>query len=161
MWTDGSQPTLLASFLTSSTTRASNHMNIQDLQRSQGGALWGWKDPMIHEIERSAPTPLTSSMYLFLQLCSSRKWTARAKDAKTAFLQSRPTTRRRKLACRMPKDETFPGYDWRQLILLLTEVYGLVSGPAWWRRSFLELCVQELKYRVNVYDRCVLTLDGP
>lgn len=61
----------------------------------------------------------------------------------------------------MPKDETFPGYDVRQLILLLTEVYGLVSGPAWWRRSFLQLCVTELKYRVNVYDRCVLTLDGP
>ena len=121
----------------------------------------GWMDPMIHEIERSAPTPLTSSMYIFMQVCASRHWEARVKDAKTAFLQSKPTTRKRKLACRMPKDETFPGYDPRQLILLLTEVYGLVSGPAWWRRSFLELCVKELGYRVNCYDRCVLTLDGP
>ena len=120
----------------------------------------GWKDPMIHEIERSAPTPLTSSMYLFMQLCASRKWVAYSKDAKTAFLQSRPTTRTRKLACRMPKCETFPGYDPRQLILLETEVYGLVSGPAWWRRSFLELCVKEMGYRVNCYDRCVLSLDG-
>ena len=120
----------------------------------------GWEDPHIHEIERTAPTPLTSSMYLFLQLSASRKWSARAKDAKTAFLQSRPTTRKKLLACRMPSDEAFPGYGEDQLILLLTEVYGLVSGPAWWRRSLLEILVKELGYRVNVYDRCVLTLDS-
>lgn len=42
----------------------------------------GWEDPHIHEIERAAPTPLTSSMYPFLQLSASRKWSARAKDAK-------------------------------------------------------------------------------
>ena len=120
----------------------------------------GWEDPHIHEIERTAPTPLTSSMYLFLQLSASRKWSARAKDAKTAFLQSRPTTRKKLLACKMPSDEAFPGYGEDQLILLLTEVYGLVSGPAWWRRSLLEILVKELGYRVNVYDRCVLTLDS-
>ena len=120
----------------------------------------GWKDPHIHQIERAAPTPMTSSMYLALQLSASRKWVAFGKDAKTAFLQSRPTTRVQKLACRMPTDEQFQGYHMDQLILLLTEVYGLVSGPAWWRRSLLEILVKELGYRVNVYDRCVLTLDG-
>ena len=121
----------------------------------------GWKDPHIHQIERAAPTPLTSSMYLALQLAASRKWVALGKDAKTAFLQSRPTTRVQKLACKMPADEAFEGYSPEQLILLLTEVYGLVSGPAWWRRSLLELLVKELKYRVCVYDRCILTLDVP
>ena len=120
----------------------------------------GWKDPHIHQIERTAPTPLTSSMYLALQLAASRRWVARSKDAKTAFLQSRPTTRSQKLACRMPSDEQFEGYSPEQLILLLTEVYGLVSGPSWWRRSLLEVLVKELGYRVCVYDRCVLTLDG-
>ena len=118
----------------------------------------GWKDPHIHQIERAAPTPLTSSMYLALQLAASRKWVAFGKDAKTAFLQSRPTTRVQKLACKMPADEAFEGYSPEQLILLLTEVYGLVSGPAWWRRSLLELLVKELQYRVCVYDRCILTL---
>ena len=120
----------------------------------------GWRDPHIHQIERAAPTPLTSSMYLGLQLSASRKWIAFSKDAKTAFLQSRPTTRTKKLACRMPSDEQFEGYHMDQLVLLLTEVYGLVSGPAWWRRSLLEILVKELGYRVNVFDRCVLTLDG-
>ena len=43
--------------------------------------------------------------------------------------------------------------------MLETEVYGLVSGPAWWRKSFLEV-VLDLGYRINPYDRCVLTLDS-
>ncbi|CAJ1416610.1 unnamed protein product [Effrenium voratum] len=120
----------------------------------------GWQDPMIHHIERAAPTPLTSSMRLFFQLAACRKWPARVKDAKTAFLQSKPTTRSRKLACRMPRDEAFEGYREDQLIMLNTEVYGLVSGPAWWRRSFLEILVKQLGYRINCFDRCVLTLDS-
>ena len=120
----------------------------------------GWRDPHIHEIERAAPTPLTSSLYLFCQLSATRRWKGYAKDAKTAFLQAEPTTHRQRLACRMPSDESFPGYESEQLILLLTEVYGLVSGPAWRRRSLLELLVKELKYRVNPFDRCVLTLDA-
>ena len=119
----------------------------------------GWKDPHVHEIERAAPTPLTSSLYLFFQLSACRRWQGHARDAKTAFLQARPTTRQQKLACKMPADECFPQYHPDQLILLLTEVYGLVSGPAWWRRSLLEILVKELGYRVNPYDRCILTLD--
>ena len=120
----------------------------------------GWKDPHVHEIERSAPTPRSTSIYLFLQLVASRDWDAYAKDAKTAFLQARPTTRQQKLACSMPQDEAFPGFHRDQLILLETEVYGLVSGPSWWRRSLLEILVKELRYRVSSYDRCVLTLDS-
>ena len=120
----------------------------------------GWKDPMVHAIERSAPTPLTTSIYLFFQLSASRQWPGRVKDAKTAFLQSLPTTRKQKLACEMPSDWIFPDCKPDQLMLLETEVYGLVSGPAWWRRSFLEVLVRELGYRINPYDRCVLTLDS-
>ena len=120
----------------------------------------GWKDPMVHAIERSAPTPLTTSIYLFFQLSASRHWPGRVKDAKTAFLQSLPTTRKQKLACEMPQDWKFPDCSPEQIILLETEVYGLVSGPAWWRKSFLEVLVRDLGYRINPYDRCVLTLDA-
>ncbi|CAJ1399663.1 unnamed protein product [Effrenium voratum] len=120
----------------------------------------GWKDPMVHQIERSAPTPMTSSMYLFMALTAGRQWSAFVKDAKTAFLQSKPTTRKQKLAVKQPSDEALPGLDPRQLLLLNTEMYGLVSGRAWWRRTFLEVLVKELGYRVNAYDRCVLTLDN-
>ena len=103
---------------------------------------------------------MTSSMYLFMALTAGRQWSAFVKDAKTAFLQSKPTTRKQKLAVKQPSDESLPGLDPRQMLLLNTEVYGLVSGPAWWRRTFLEVLVKELGYRVNAYDRCVLTLDN-
>eukprot|EP00435_Cladocopium_sp_Y103_P035990 s2457_g9.t1 len=119
----------------------------------------GWKDPLIHSIERSAPTPLSISIYFFFQLSATRKWAGRVKDAKTAFLQSLPTTRKRKLCCTMPSDWVFPNCTPEQLVMLETEVYGLVSGPAWWRKSFLEVLL-DLGYRINPYDRCVLTLDN-
>ena len=116
----------------------------------------GWQDPQIHEVERSSPTPLSTSLYCCLQLAASRRWKTRVKDVKTAFLQALPTTRNRRLACRQPRDESLPGLDPRQLLLLLTEIYGLVSGPSWWRRTLLKISTEKLGYRVNPYDRCVL-----
>ena len=121
----------------------------------------GWLDPQIHEVERSAPTPLSASIHCCLQLSATRRWKTKVKDVKTAFLQSLPTTRSKMLACRQPKDEPLPGCDPRQLILLLTEIYGLVSGPSWWRRTLLKLATEELHYKVNEYDKCVLTLPAP
>jgi len=118
----------------------------------------GWRDPDVHEVERSAPTPLSSSLYCCFQLAASRRWRARIKDVKTAFLQSLPTTRQRKLACRQPRDEPLPGLHPSQLILLLTEVYGLVSGPSWWRRSLVKVITETLGYKMNEYDKCVATL---
>ena len=118
----------------------------------------GWQDPQIMEVERSSPTPLSTSLYACLQLAASRKWKTRVKDVKTAFLQSLPTTRSKRLACRLPRDETPAGLDPRQLLLLMTEIYGLVSGPSWWRRTLLKIATEKLNYVVNCYDRCVLTL---
>eukprot|EP00435_Cladocopium_sp_Y103_P022132 s1863_g5.t1 len=117
----------------------------------------GWQDPQIHEVERSSPTPLSTSLYACLQLASSRRWAARVKDVKTAFL-ALPTTRTHPLACRLPRDECPMGLDPRQLLLLLTEIYGLVSGPSWWRRTLLKTATEQLGYVVNCYDRCILTL---
>ena len=118
----------------------------------------GWRDPEVHAIERSAPTPLTTSIYLAMQTAATKRWKTFVRDVKTAFLQSMPTTRKQKLAVRMPSCEHFPSYHPKQLILLLTEIYGLVSGPAWWRRSLLSVLVKDLGYTVSPYDRCVLIL---
>ena len=134
-------------------------MNDSGVSAKSRWCVVGWKDPLIHAIERSAPTPLSISLYMFFQLSATRRWSGKVKDAKTAFLQSLPTTRRKKLACSMPPDWTFPGCTAEQLILLETEVYGLVSGPAWWRKSLLMILTKELQYRINPYDRCILTLD--
>ena len=62
----------------------------------------GWQDPQIMEVERSAPTPLSTSLYCCLQLAAARRWKTRVKDVKTAFLQALPTTRSKKLAIRQP-----------------------------------------------------------
>ena len=79
-----------------------------------------------------------------------------------SLLQSLPTTRKQKLCCTMPRDGCFEGYLPEQLVELETEIYGLVSGPAWWRmrKSFLKVLVTEGGYRINPFDRCVLTLDS-
>ena len=113
---------------------------------------------MLHAIERSAPTPLSTSVNLSLQVAASRKWPAYIKDAKSAFSQAMPTTRKQKLACAMPKDGMFPGCQEGQLILLHTEVYGLCSGPSWWRRTLIDYLLRFLGYKLNPYDKCVLTL---
>ncbi|CAE7497850.1 MOD1, partial [Symbiodinium microadriaticum] len=81
----------------------------------------GWKDPLIHQIERSAPTPAGNAVNTVLQLAASRRWTTFVRDVKTAFLQSRPTDRATPLACTQPKDEPLPELHPEQLILLLTE----------------------------------------
>ena len=120
----------------------------------------GWRDPEVHSIERSSPTPLTTSIYLTMQVAACRHWSGHVRDVKTAFLQGKPTTRRQKLAVRMPSCEHFPGYDPWQLILLLTEIYGLVSGPSWWRKSLLEVLIKELGYCLSAFDKFVLTLDA-
>ncbi|CAE7561146.1 unnamed protein product, partial [Symbiodinium sp. CCMP2456] len=119
----------------------------------------GWRDPQIHQIERSAPTPSSNAIYTVLQLASSRRWTSFVKDVKTAFLQSRPTDRKTPLACSQPRDEPLPGLDPRQLLVLLTEIYGLVSGPAWWRSTFLQRTTK-LGYKICPFEPCVLMLPG-
>ncbi|CAE6964999.1 GIP [Symbiodinium sp. CCMP2592] len=137
------------------------HIANADSEEVGAKSRWtvvGWRDPDVHAIERSAPTPLTTSIYLAMQTAATKKWGAFVRDVKTAFLQSMPTTRKQKLAVRMPSCEHFPEYHPKQLILLLTEIYGLVSGPAWWRRSLLAVLVKELGYSVSPYDKCVLTL---
>lgn len=65
-----------------------------------------------------------------------------------------------RLAVRQPRDEALPGLDPRQLLMLMTEVYGLVSGPSWWRRTFVKLATETLGYHLNVYDKCCVVLSG-
>ena len=42
---------------------------------------------------------------------------------------------------------------------MVTEVYGLVSGPAWWRVSFVKQFLDR-GYKVVSVDRCALVLPG-
>jgi len=119
----------------------------------------GWQDPDIHEIERSSPMPSDTAINVSAQMMAIRKYKVTARDVKQAFSQSIKSNRRRPLACRQPRTGGFPGAQPGELILLETEVYGLVSGPAWWRVTFVGVFVRR-GFVVNPLDRCVLTLPG-
>ena len=119
----------------------------------------GWQDPDIHEIERSSPMPRDETINVAAQVIASRQWKLRFRDVKAAFSQSLKSNRRRPIACKQPRGGPFPGALPGQLILLITEVYGLVSGPAWWRVSFVKQFLDR-GYQVVSIDRCALVLPG-
>ena len=47
--------------------------------------------------------------------------------------------------------------DLRQLLMAETEVYGLISGSSWLRQSLVAQ-FEEMGYRRNPYDKCIMTL---
>ena len=120
----------------------------------------GWQDRDIHEIERSSPMPTHVTFNVSAQLIAVRRYKLTFRDVRKAFGQSIKSNRRRQLACEQPRTGAFPGCtDPRQLVLLETEVYGLASGPAWWRVSFVKLFLQQ-GYVLNRLDQCALVLPG-
>ena len=91
--------------------------------------LVGWKDPMIYQLERAAPTPTQEGIMVRLQWLASAKVTGRIADLTNAFGQARKTSRKNKLARKLPPGVTHPKVGPG------TEIYGLVSGPSWLRAS--------------------------
>ena len=93
--------------------------------------LVGWKDPMIYQLVRAAPTPTQEGIMVTLQWLASAKVTDRIADLTNAFGQARKTSRKNKLATKLPPGVTHPKVGPRQLLRVETEIYGLVSGPSW------------------------------
>ena len=82
--------------------------------------------------------PADETIHVAAQVIASRRWKLKFRDAKAAYSQSLKSNRRCPIACRQPRGGVFPGFRPGSLILFITEVYGLVSGPAWWRVSFVK-----------------------
>ena len=101
--------------------------------------LVGWKDPMTYqlerELERAAPIPTQEGIMVTLQWLASAKVTGRILDLTNAFGQARKTSRKNKLATKLPPGVTHPKVGPRQLVRVETEIYGLVSGPSLLRAS--------------------------
>ena len=57
--------------------------------------LVGWKDPMIDQLERAAPTPTQEGIMVTLQWLASAKVTGRIADLTNAFGQVRKTSRKK------------------------------------------------------------------
>ena len=88
---------------------------------------------------------------------ASAKVTGRIADLTYAFGQARKTSRKNKLATKLPPGVTNPNGGPRQLLRVETEIYGLVSGPSWLRAS-LTVDLLAAGYVKNPYDKCPFTL---
>ena len=93
-------------------------------------ALVGWKDPMIYQLERAAPTPTQEGIMVTLQRLASAKVTGGIPDLTNAFGQARKTSRKNKLATK--------------LALGVTET--------------VVACWLAAGYVKNPYDKCLFTL---
>ena len=121
------------------------------------GVLVGWKDPMIYQLKRAAPTPTQEGIMVTLQWLASATVTGRIADLTNAFGQARKTSRKNKLATKLPPGVTHPAVGPRQLLRVETEIYGLVSGPSWLRAS-LTVELLAAGYVKNPFDKCLFTL---
>ena len=110
----------------------------------------GFKDPDIHEIERSCPTPEVSPINITLQTLASTTSEGTSADGDKAFMQGDPSVRDEPLYA-TPPPEGLPGVPEGALIGLDLEVYGLVSGMSGWRSRIVSQLKEE-GYEMNVYE---------
>ena len=64
--------------------------------------LVGWKDSMIYQLERAAPTPTQEGIMVTLQWLASAKVTGRIADLTNAFGQARKTSRKKQACHKTP-----------------------------------------------------------
>ena len=114
--------------------------------------MHGFKDPDIHEIERSCPTPELSSINITLQILASTMSGGTLADGEKAFMQGDSSVRDEPL-CATPAPEGVPAEPEGALIRLDREVYGLVSGMSGWRSRIVSQLKEE-GYEMNIYELC-------
>ena len=121
--------------------------------------IFGFKDPHVLQLERSAPTPTNEGFFLIMQAMASLGYEAVSVDIRNAFGQSVPTSRRQQICSSLPHGMIESGFDLdpRQLLLCNTEVYGLISGPSWLRQSLMSFFLSN-GYVHNHYEKCALAL---
>ena len=115
----------------------------------------GFKDPDVHEVERSCPTPELSSINITLQIPASTTSEGTLADGEKAFMQGVPSVRDEPLYA-TPPPEGLPGALEGALIRLDREVYGLVSGMSGWRSRIVSQLKEE-GYEMNVYEPCLFS----
>ena len=78
-------------------------------------------------------------------------------DVKGAFTQPGKGLRKESVSCNPPPGG-IPGEDDPNILIeLLTEIYGLISGPPAWRRT-LSTAFKELDFRRHPLAPCVVTM---
>ena len=114
----------------------------------------GFKDPAIHEIERSCPTPEPSSINITLQILASTTSEGTLADGEKAFMQGDPSVRGEPLYA-TPPPEGLLGVPQGALIRVDREVYGLVSGTSGWRSRIVP--IEREGYEMNAHEPCLFS----
>ena len=124
--------------------------------------IQGFHDPDIALLNRTVPTPATADVPLALQMLASIEATAWVGDIKSAFTQSLRGLRTERIFA-SPPTEGIPGEEGDILIEILTEIYGMISGPPGWRQTLLTE-FKNLEFRRHPLAPCVVlmyeTLNG-
>ena len=87
----------------------------------------GWKDPMIYQLERAAPTPTQEGIMVTLQWLASAKVTGRMADLTNAFGQARKTSR--KIVTELSPQSTHPKKK-EQLLRVETDLWTWCQDQA-------------------------------
>ena len=124
----------------------------------------GHRDPDIRHLERSSPTPQTSSIYTFLFVAAVLQREVTQGDLKSAFMQSNEDVSNQpkgKLYASLPPGGIpLPDGTWVEegsLIQLNAAVYGLVNTPSAWRKTIMR-GIKNLSYRRSCYNPCIFCL---
>ena len=118
--------------------------------------IQGFHDPDIAILNRTVPTPATADVPIALQMLSSLRASAWVGDVRSAFTQGIKGLRDQRLFASPPAGGV-PGEDDDILIELLTEVYGLISGPPAWRTSLITT-MKELGFKRHPLAPCVAVM---
>ena len=118
----------------------------------------GDQDPDAADLDAYAPTVTTQNLQVILQLAASRAMPGSCGDLKAAFTQSDRLHRSvGKLYVRQPRGG-LPGLEPDVILEVIVGVYGLVDGPAHWRRTLKSYVTQELGYKQSRIDPTVFSL---
>ena len=124
----------------------------------------GHRDPDIRQLERSSPTPQTSSIYTFLFVAAVLQREVTLGDLKSAFMQSDKDVSERSqgqlYAILPPGGIPLADGTWVEegsLVQLNAVVYGLVNAPSAWRKTIVR-GIENLGYRRSCYDPCIFCL---
>ena len=124
----------------------------------------GHRDPDIRQLERSSPTPQTSSIYTFLFVAAVLQREVTLGDLKSAFMQSDKDLSERPqgqlYASLLPGGIPLAEGTWVEegsLVQLNSAVYGLVNAPSAWRKTIVR-GMENLGYRRSCCDPCIFCL---
>eukprot|EP00971_Amphidinium_carterae_P348423 6490480-Amphidinium_carterae.1 len=107
----------------------------RDLRAKSRIVVQGFTDPDFRSLETDARTPELSELTVMLHAMASQKMEISIADVSAAFNQSTSGQRQEAVYGRVPRDGV-PGLPTgTRLVRLDKELYGLLPGPAAWRKT--------------------------